>query len=266
VSDAPAVSRRQGGGHLLEDPGRSVVRKLARAIDQPPKAAAPKEPGDHVRPTRFAPVVVDGRDVRVLERRDGLRLGLESTDERGIVRTMLVHHPDRDLSADVGLRRPVHNADRVLAHAFEQSVAAQRLPTRIQVGALGEDPFVHPAELRRRVDPQLVGEDLAGSLVGGECFPLATRAVEGEHQLLPEAFAQGMPSGENFELSDHLYEFSQRELRVDPFLEGGEPQVVEPRRLGPERRLGAQIREGRPGPQIERMVEGADGRLRVDRQ
>ena len=83
----------------------------------------------------------------MLERRDGLRVGFEAADERRIVRPMLVHDPDRDLPAHVRLRRPVDDAERVLAHAFEQPVPAQRLSTGIQVGALGEDPFVHLAEL-----------------------------------------------------------------------------------------------------------------------
>jgi hypothetical protein len=148
VHHSAAMSHPQGGGDLLEDPGRALVRHRVRAIEQLAEGAAPEEPGHDVRPTRLAPVVVDRRDVGMLERRDGLRVGLEAADERRIVRPMLVHDPDRDLPADVRLGRAVDDAERILAHPLEQPVPAQRLPTGVQVGALGEDAFVHPSELR----------------------------------------------------------------------------------------------------------------------
>ena len=111
----------------------------------------------------------------MLERGDGLRLGFEPADERRIVRPMLVHDPDRDFPADVRLRRSVHDAERVLADAFEQPVPAERLSAGIQVRALGEDPFLQPAQLRRGIDPELVGEDLASPLVGRKRLALAAR-------------------------------------------------------------------------------------------
>ena len=53
-----------------------------------------------------------------------------------------------------------------------------------------------------------------------------------------------MTSREAFELTDHLSQFPERELGLDPLLEGGELQLVEPGRLGPKRRLGGEIGEG----------------------
>src|SRR4029450_11639817 len=137
---------------------------------------------------------------------------------------------------------------------------------RIQVGALGEDPFVQLAELGRGIDPELVGEDLAGPLVGAKRLALSPGAVQGEHQLFPEAFTERMTRRESLELADGLSEFPDRELRVDPFLQCREAQVIEPCRLRSERRLGREIAEGGTPPQIERVVECTDRRLRVDRQ
>ena len=128
----------------------------------------------------------------MLEGSDGLGVGFEAAHERRIVRPMFVHDPDRDLPAHVRLRRPVDDAERVLAHAFEQSVATQRLSTGIQVGALGEDPFLQLAELGRGIDPELIREDLAGPLIGPQRLALSPGAVEGEHQLFPEALPERM--------------------------------------------------------------------------
>ena len=59
-------------------------------------------------------------------------------------------------------------------------------PLAVQVGALGQDALVEPAELRRGVDPELVGQDVACALEGRERLALAAGPVEREHQLLPE--------------------------------------------------------------------------------
>jgi hypothetical protein len=75
-----------------------------------------------------------------------------------------------------------------------------------------------------------------------------------------------MTIGEAFELTNHLSQLPERELGLDPLLEGGELQLIEPGRLGPKRRLGGEIGEGRAAPQIQRVVERTYGRLRVDRE
>jgi hypothetical protein len=159
----------------------------------------------------------------MLQRRDGLCFGLETADERRIVGTMLVDNPDRDLPADVRLACSVEDAERVLADAFEQPVPPQRLSAGIQVRALSEDPLVNLAQVRRRIDPELVGQGPAGPLIGRQRVPLATRAIEGEHQLLPEALAEGVACGEALELADHLPELPELELRIDPLFDGREP-------------------------------------------
>ena len=137
---------RQCRADLLEDPAGALGLKRLWAIEEVSKAPAPKEPRHHVGSTGLAPVVVDGRDMLVLQHGDGLSLGIEPPDERRIVRPVLVHDPDRDFTADVRLRRPVDDAGWVLAEALEQPVAAQRLSTRVQLGTLGEDAFLQPAQ------------------------------------------------------------------------------------------------------------------------
>jgi hypothetical protein len=61
----------------------------------------------------------------MLEPGDGLRLRLETAHERRIARDVLVHDPDDDLPADPRLGRPIQDAERSIAQALEEPVAAQ---------------------------------------------------------------------------------------------------------------------------------------------
>ena len=97
-------------------------------------------------------------------------------------------------------------------------------------------------------------------------LPLASRAVQGEHQLFPETLPERVTRREALELADHLSVFSDGELRLDPVLERAEPLLLQPRGLGLERRLTGEVGERRAAPQIQRVVERADGGTRVDRQ
>jgi hypothetical protein len=114
---------------------RSCGSSLERSMSSL-RGSASQEPGHHVGSARLAPVVVDRGDVGMFERGHGLRFGIEPSDECRIVRSVLVHDPDRDLATDVRLCRPIQDAERVLADAFEQPVPAERFPVRIQVRAL----------------------------------------------------------------------------------------------------------------------------------
>ena len=46
---------------------------------------------------------------------------------------------------------------------------------------------MEPAELRRGVDPELVGQEVACSLEGRERLTLAAGPIQREYQLLPQA-------------------------------------------------------------------------------
>ena len=69
---------------------------------------------------------------------------------------------------------------------------------------LTQDRLLELAKILRRLDPQLVDEHASGLPVGSEGLRLAAGAVEGEHELPPQALAQRMLGHERLELADEV--------------------------------------------------------------
>jgi len=86
VHDAPTVCGGQCLADLLEHRREHVRRDHAISIQALAQAPAAQVPHHEVRAVRLAPVVVQRHDVRVLQARDQLRLGLEPPYEGGVVR------------------------------------------------------------------------------------------------------------------------------------------------------------------------------------
>ena len=105
------------------------------------------------------------------------------------------------------------------------------------------------AQLRRRLDAEALHEPPAGIAVDLERLGVAARAVEREHVLAAEALAQRMLGTERLELADERGVAAELERRVDPLLERGQPQLLEPldRRAG--KRLVREVGERRPAPE-----------------
>ncbi len=71
----------------------------------------------------LAPEVVDGHDVWMFESGHQLGVGLESTDERGVVGLLGPAHDHRHLTTDRGLVGPVNPAQATLAERLTQLIA-----------------------------------------------------------------------------------------------------------------------------------------------
>lgn len=117
---------------------------------------------------------------------------------------------------------------------------------------------MQPREFRRRIGPQLVGEDAPHLLVHGERLRGPPVRVEGAHQLTVEAFAQRMGGDQLPQLGDEAATRAEREFRLDTGLRGGEPDLVETAAEG-----GRQVGEGGTAPETERLPEegGCLGRI-----
>ncbi len=202
--------------------------------------------------------------MRVLEAGDDLRLGLEPADEVGVVRQVRMDRLDGHVPAHLRLERAPDRPETPGADALEEAVAAERRPADLELGALPQDPLVEPSELRRRVDPELLGQELSGPLERGERVGLPARAVEREDQLPPQAFAERVVCGERLELADDLGVPAEREHGLRTVLDRGQAQLIEPGRLGKQRPLLAEVGERGTTPERERLVEGADRGLRFD--
>ena len=94
---------------------------------------------------------------------------------------------------------------------------------RLQRGVLGQDRSFELLELATGLEPELVDQPTPRDAVALERVGLATRSVQREHQLTDKALAQGMLVHERLELPDQPCVLAQRELRVDPLLERGQP-------------------------------------------
>ncbi len=121
----------------------------------------------------------------------------------------------------------------------------------LEIGRLEQDPLLELAEFGRRIDAELDDEMLAEPAVGGDGLALPPAAVEGEHQLSPKRLAQGVLADELLELGDQGRMPAQRELGLDAELEGLQPTLVEPERLGDRKGLIGQVCQRSPAPHPE---------------
>ncbi len=266
MDDALAVSERERGHDLLPDPQRSVRRdRVATGADRG-EAPTPQVPRHDVGAIGFTPVVVQRHDVRVLERRDGLRVVLEPADEPGVAREPRVHDLDGHVAPHLGLERPVHHGARTVVDPFEQSVPAQRLAPQVEVGILPQDPLVQRRQLGRRVDPQLVCEHVARPLERRESVGLPSGAVQRQHQLRPHPLAQVVASEQRLGLTDDPCVLAAREQRVEPVLLGDPAELVQPGGLADQRGLVGQVGEGGAAPQGQGGVQDRDGRRGIGRR
>jgi hypothetical protein len=104
--------------------------------------------------------------------------------------------------------------------------------------------------------------------VGVERFLLAPRTGESEHQETTEPLAIGVPRGERRRVGDRAVVAAELDLRLDPVLERGEPELVEARNLRLEEALEGEVAERGAAPERERVAKsrralGRRERLRV---
>ena len=92
---------------------------------------------------------------------------------------------------------------------------------------------------------------------------MAAGAVEHEHQLRSRPLAERLPRDEILELGHEAGVPPERQVGLDPLLDGGEPGILEPRTRVSGERLGAELCERRPAPELECFGEALRRGLRV---
>ena len=107
------------------------------------------------------------------------------------------------------------------------------------------------SELLARLETELLGEIGSRPPVGGECVGLSLGAVEGQHELAPEALAQRFLFDEALELRDTRDMAAQRELGLDALLHANKAELVEPSRFEREDAAVVDVGERRATPQGE---------------
>ena len=130
-----------------------------------------------------------------------------------------------------------------------------------QARIAGEHGGFETAELRARLQAQLLDEHVAGPLVRADRVGLAAGTVQRQHQRGPEPLAQRVASHQRLQLAHEHAVMSEHQVGVDPILDGREPQLVEPQRLRarptrpPRQSASASPRQSprpRPAPRLAR--------------
>jgi hypothetical protein len=106
-----------------------------------------------------------------------------------------------------------------------------------------EDPSLELLELRRRVDPQLVREQVLRPPIGVERFGLPAGPVARQHQMPPQTLTHRMLDDDALELGQHLGVVADREPRTEEILDRRHAELVEPSDLAGQRRGLGQIAE-----------------------
>jgi hypothetical protein len=114
-----------------------------------------------------------------------------------------------------------------------------------------QNPLLQGAQLLARLEPELVHEHSPRLLVRLERVRLAAGAVEREHQLRPELFAQRVLFDQLLDLTYQLGCGPEREIGLDPLLERREPQLLEPAQFVTHARLVRQVFESATAPKTE---------------
>ena len=124
---------------------------------------------------------------------------------------------------------------------------------------VAQDRPLQLAEGRRRLQAELVEQQLPDLAVGLEGLGLAAAAVEGEHELAAEPLAQRLLGDQALELADQLGPGAQGQVGLDPLLHTDQAQLLQPGDLGLGERLVAEVGQRRPPPQGQRLGQGVGG-------
>ena len=121
-------------------------------------------------------------------------------------------------------------------------------------------------ELGARVDSKLLDEGFACRDVCLERFGLAARAVQGHHQLPTEPLAQRVLAHELLQLGNEGGVLAERQPHMRAILERRESLLFEPVGVLSRPPLVPEVRERRPPPQRERLVQLRLGESRFERR
>ena len=100
-------------------------------------------------------------------------------------------------------------------------------PSQDKRWVLREDRSLEIPELVTGLEPELVDQATARDAIRLERVSLPARAVQREHQLTPETFAQRMLTHQRLELAHQPRVIAQREVRVDPILQHDQPRFLQ---------------------------------------
>ena len=129
VQDPACVRVLERRRDVATDPGGLRHAEERLPVEHRPEAAALEQLEHHERHVVLAPVV-DGDDVRMVQRGRDLRLGPEPAEERRVLGQRRVQHLDRDATTQPGVLGDVHATARTGSDGRVQPVTAREHPAR----------------------------------------------------------------------------------------------------------------------------------------
>ena len=131
----------------------------------------------------------------------------------------------------------------------------------VQRRVLGQHGCVQAPQRLAGVDAELTREQVADPPVGGQRVALPAAPVQRQHQLAVQPLPQRMLCGQLVQLGGQRVVPAQRQVRVDPGLDRGQPQLLQPGRLRPGERVIGQVGQHLAPPQAQRLPQRPGGLL-----
>ena len=114
-----------------------------------------------------------------------------------------------------------------------------RLPVAVPVecGVVCQHGCVQALQRLSGIDAELTGQQVADPPVGGQRVGLPAAPVERQDELAVQPLPQGVLGGQLLQFGGQRVVPAQRQVRVDPGLDRGQPQLLQPGRLRPGERV-----------------------------
>ena len=143
---------------------------------------------------------------------------------------------------------------RIVGHRWHHSWQGDRSRHAIP----GQDRLVQRPQGWARLDTQLLDQHLAALAEDGNRLGLAVAAEERQHQLAAKWLSGRVPTDQARELRHQLIVAAAPQIHVNPVLQDGQVQLVEPGRLAGEQVAG-DAGQGRTTPQRQRRAQHLGG-------
>ena len=184
---------------------------------------------------------------------------------RGLEREARLPHAARAHQRD----QPHAGSHQQLADLRELAVPADRLvrgrrqprsdPTAgrsgRQLGVVREDHALHPPQLRPRLDPELVHQQLAARAHRLERLRLPAGSVQRQHQLRAQALAERVLGDQRAQLADQVRVAPAGQVSREPLLDRLHPQLLQAGDLVLRELVETMIRQRLPSPQRQRFAQ-----------
>jgi hypothetical protein len=123
-----------------------------------------------------------------------------------------------------------------------------------------QDGRLELSQRATRLQPQVLGQPLVALAVDGERLGLPVAPVQRQHELSAEPLPQRVIRDERLELTHDLGVAAELEVGVDPRLDRGHAQLLEPGDLRLRERLVREVRQRPAAPQRQGVAQ-VQGRL-----